>query len=164
MKDVVRDRLSSIELLVLDVDGVLTDGGLTLVSTGAELKTFDVHDGYGIKKVQALGIKVAIITGRDSLVVMNRATELGIGLLTQGADDKGEALEDVLNRAGVGAENTLYVGDDEPDLPAMELAGIAVAVANAVDSVKEMADWTTKKQGGHGAVREVCDALVASRD
>ena len=153
------DRLREIRLVVLDVDGVLTNGELTFDSDGTEYKTFNVHDGYGIRKLQQANIAFGIITGRDSPIVTSRAHELDIAHVIQGASDKGEALTSLLIKLNLSEEQTLFVGDDEPDLQAMRISGISVAVANAVDVVKEQADWVTVRNGGEGAVREVCDLL-----
>ncbi|MCY4130297.1 MAG: HAD-IIIA family hydrolase [Gammaproteobacteria bacterium] len=156
------DRLGKIRLVVLDVDGVLTDGRLTFDSNGTEYKTFNVQDGYGLRKLQSMNVVIGIITGRDSPIVTNRASELDIRYVIQGATDKGETLSKLLNELSLSAEQSLFVGDDEPDLPAMRVAGITVAVANAVDVVKERADWVTVRNGGEGAVREVCDRLYVA--
>ena len=156
------NRLRRIRLVVLDVDGVLTNGQLTFDSNGTEYKTFNVHDGYGLRKLQEANVTIGIITGRESPIVATRASELDIRHVIQGATDKGESLSNLLNELKFTAEQSLFVGDDEPDLPAMRLAGISVAVANAVDVVKEHADWVTVRNGGEGAVREVCDRLYVA--
>ena len=156
------ERLREIRLVVLDVDGVLTNGQLTFGSDGTEYKAFNVHDGYGIRKLQRANVTFAIITGRESPIVAARAQELHITHVTQGATDKGEALSDLLRELNVTVEETLFIGDDEPDLPAMRLAGISVAVGNAVEVVKEHVDWVTVRNGGEGAVREVCDRLYVA--
>ena len=153
------DRLSLIRLVVLDVDGVLTNGQLTFDSNGTEYKTFNVQDGYGLRKLQHADVTIGIITGRDSSIVAARARELDIQHVVQGANNKAEALSVLLNELHLTAEQTLYMGDDEPDLPAMQMSGVSVAVANAVEVVRERADWVTTRNGGEGAVREVCDRL-----
>ena len=153
------DRLSLIRLVVLDVDGVLTNGQLTFDSNGTEYKTFNVQDGYGLRKLQQADVTIGIITGRDSSIVAARARELDIQHVVQGANNKAEALSVLLNELNLTAEQTLYMGDDEPDLPAMQMSGVSVAVANAVEVVRERADWVTTRNGGEGAVREVCDRL-----
>ena len=158
----LHDRLRRIRLVVLDVDGVLTDGQLTFDSNGTEYKSFNVHDGYGLRKLQKANVAIGIITGRESPIVATRARELDITHVLQGATDKGETLSNLLNELKLTAEQTLFVGDDEPDLPAMRLAGVSVAVANAVEVVKEHADWVTVRGGGEGAVREVCDRLYVA--
>lgn len=156
------DRLRRIRLVVLDVDGVLTDGQLTFDSQGTEYKTFNVLDGYGLRKLHQANVVIGIITGRVSPIVGARASELDIRHVIQGATDKGESLSKLLHELHFTPEQTLFVGDDEPDLPAMRLAGISVAVANAVDVVKEHADWITVRNGGEGAVREVCDRIYVA--
>ena len=157
------ERLRSVRAVILDVDGVLTDGSLLFDSNGIEYKTFNVHDGYGLKCLQDVGVKVGVITGRESTIVSTRTQELNIEHVMQGSSEKGSALTTMLERMGIQPEETLYIGDDEPDLPAMQLAGVAVAVANAVEAVRDQADWVTVRNGGEGAVREVCDRLCALR-
>lgn len=153
------DYLRRIRLVVLDVDGVLTNGQLTFDSNGTEYKTFNVQDGYGLRKLQQADVTIGIITGRDSSIVAARARELDIQHVVQGANNKAEALSKLLSELNLTAEQTLYMGDDEPDLPAMQMSGVSVAVANAVEVVREHADWVTTRCGGEGAVREVCDRL-----
>lgn len=158
----LRDRLRQVRLVALDVDGVLTNGELMFDSAGTEYKTFNVHDGYGIRKLQGLNVTFGIITGRNSPIVVARARELDVAHVMQGVVAKGDALSNLLRELNVAAEQSLFIGDDEPDLPAMSLAGISVAVANAVDVVKDHADWVTDRNGGEGAVREVCDQLYVA--
>ena len=153
------DCLRRIRLVVLDVDGVLTNGQLTFDSNGTEYKTFNVQDGYGLRKLQQADVTIGIITGRDSSIVAARARELDIQHVVQGANNKADALSKLLSELNLTAEQTLYMGDDEPDLPAMRMSGVSVAVANAVEVVREHADWVTTRCGGEGAVREVCDRL-----
>lgn len=162
LRDPWHDRLRRIRLVALDVDGVLTNGQLTFDSHGTEYKTFNVLDGYGLRKLEQADVVIGIITGRDSPIVANRARELDITHVVQSATDKGEALSHLMSELRLTAEQTLFVGDDEPDLPAMRLAGVSVAVANAVDVVKQQADWVTVRNGGEGAVREVCDRLYVA--
>ncbi len=157
-------KFRNARLLALDVDGVLTDGGLMFDSNGVEYKTFNVHDGYGVRRVQEAGILVAIVTGRESGIVARRAQELGIKHVVQSASDKGEALSALAEKLGIELGQVVYVGDDLPDLPAMRLAGIAVAVANAVETVRDEADIVTPQKGGEGAVREVCERLIRARE
>ncbi len=153
------DCLRRIRLVVLDVDGVLTNGQLTFDSNGTEYKSFNVQDGYGLRKLQQADVTIGIITGRDSSIVAARARELDIQHVVQGANNKADALSKLLSELNLTAEQTLYMGDDEPDLPAMQMSGVSVAVANAVEVVREHADWVTTRCGGEGAVREVCDRL-----
>ena len=161
-------RLSSrlarrIGLLVLDVDGVLTDGGLWFGPQGELLKRFHVRDGHGIKLVQQAGIRVAVISGRRSRAVARRCRELGISLLQQGVDDKGAALDRLLRRLALTADRVACIGDDTPDVPLFLRAGFAVAVRDAHALAIAAADRTTTLPGGQGAVREVCDWLLRAR-
>ena len=153
-----------IKLLVLDVDGVLTDGRLYLSGTGDEFKCFHVHDGFGIKAVMAAGIGVAIISNRQSPAVTARMTELGVGEIHQGVADKKTILADLLAKRGLGSDQAAYVGDDLPDLEVMALVGLPIAVADAQSEVLKAAQWVTTLPGGAGAVREVCNLLLRASD
>ncbi|MAF84012.1 MAG: HAD-IIIA family hydrolase [Gammaproteobacteria bacterium] len=157
------EKLSRIRLLVLDVDGVLTDGQLHYDAQGHEAKVFHVHDGYGIKQLMRAGIKVAVISGRHSTAVATRMTELGIEHVRLGQDTKSEAFAEITAQLGIPPEAVACVGDDEPDLPIMQAAGLSIAVANAQPAILSYADWHTILGGGYGAVREVCDALIAAQ-
>lgn len=152
--------LAMIRLLLLDVDGVLTDGRIVYDSNGCESKAFDVKDGHGLKLVQRAGIQVGIITGRQSEVVARRAAELGIEIVYQGAKDKSLPFNDILKNLSLTPEEVAYVGDDIVDLPVMRKVGFAATVADAVDDVKAFADMVAKRSGGRGAVREICDFLL----
>jgi 3-deoxy-D-manno-octulosonate 8-phosphate phosphatase (KDO 8-P phosphatase) len=156
-------RARCIRLLVLDVDGVLTDGRLHISATGEEVKVFHVRDGSGLVALQRAGVRVAIISGRDSAAVTRRATELGIGHVRQGISDKGAALDALCLELGVAKHELACVGDDTPDIPMFDRAGIAVAVADAHSAAAARADWVTQARGGRGAVREICDLLLAAR-
>jgi 3-deoxy-D-manno-octulosonate 8-phosphate phosphatase (KDO 8-P phosphatase) len=149
--------------LVLDVDGVLTDGRLFYGAKGESLKAFHVRDGYGIKAVAAAGITVAIISGRKSPMVAKRARELGIRHVVQGAGDKLAALTRLATKLGLALEHVVCVGDDTPDAPILSAAGLGVAVADAHPDALAAADLATTRPGGRGAVREVCDWLIAAR-
>ncbi len=157
------EKLAGIRLLVLDVDGVMTDGRLHYDAEGREAKVFHAHDGYGIKQVMRAGIEVAVISGRRSTAVATRMTELGIEHVRLGQKTKSEAFTEITTILGIPPQATACVGDDEPDLPIMQAAGLGIAVANAQPIVLERADWCTSRGGGMGAVREVCDALLAAR-
>ncbi len=161
--DKVRRQASSINLLVLDVDGVLTDGSIGLDAEGREYKVFHVRDGYGIRRVLDAGIEVAIISGRSCLAVEQRASELGIRHVHLGVADKIAVLNDLLTKLGLATEAVACVGDDTPDLDCMRAAGLAVAVADAHADLDAVADWHTQHGGGRGAVREVCDLLLSAR-
>ena len=154
------ERCLRIELLVLDVDGVLTDGSITYASDGAELKTFHVRDGSGLKLWRQAGRQAAIITGRSSPVVERRAAELGIGPLVQGAADKSAALRNLLKECGLGPDQACYLGDDLPDLGAMLLCGLSAAVADACPEVRAAAHYVTAAAGGRGAAREVIELIL----
>ena len=154
-------KAESVALVVLDVDGVMTDG--TLVYRGAtapESKAFNIKDGLGIKLLQRAGIEVAIITGRSSEAVERRATELGISTVIQGREDKGEALAELLELRKQSAASVAYMGDDLPDLGALRLAGLATCPSDAVDLIKDSVDWVAPLPGGHGAVRALCDFIL----
>jgi 3-deoxy-D-manno-octulosonate 8-phosphate phosphatase (KDO 8-P phosphatase) len=155
--------LSRVQMLVLDVDGVLTDGRLYYGARGESLKVFHVRDGHGVKQVAAAGITVAIISGRKSAAVTRRARELGIRHVTQGAIDKLATLTKLAKARSLALEQCVCVGDDTPDAPMLQAAGVAIAVADAHPDALAVADLVTSRPGGHGAVREVCDWLLASR-
>lgn len=159
----VQSLAGKIKLLVLDVDGVLTDGQLHFDATGKEFKVFHARDGYGIRRVLEAGICVAIISGRQSVAVKKRAAELGIEHVYLKADNKLAVLADLIDQLNVDYEAVACVGDDVPDLACMEKAGLAVAVADAHPDLDAVADWHTHLGGGRGAVREVCDLLLYGR-
>ena len=152
-----------IRLLVLDVDGVLTDGRLYYAADGHELKAFHVRDGYGIQQVLAAGVAVAVISGRPSLAAAARLAELQVTHVYLGRNDKRVVLEELLIRLNVTADCVACVGDDVTDLDIMGMAGLGITVADAHPDVLRQADWTTHAAGGRGAVREVCDLLLAAR-
>jgi 3-deoxy-D-manno-octulosonate 8-phosphate phosphatase (KDO 8-P phosphatase) len=153
-------RAAKIRLAVFDVDGTLTDGRLWYGEDGRETKVFHVHDGLGLKRLQANGVQVAIISARISHPVALRAEELDIAHVYQGQADKRACLLELLDALHLAPEQAAMVGDDLPDLPPMRVAGLAVAVANAHPWVLEQAHWQTTASGGHGAVREVCDLIL----
>jgi 3-deoxy-D-manno-octulosonate 8-phosphate phosphatase (KDO 8-P phosphatase) len=155
--------LRRVRLLVLDVDGVLTDGRLYYGARGESLKVFNVKDGHGIKQVAAAGITVAIISGRKSPIVTRRARELGIRHVAQGVTDKLAALQKLVKSQSVALEHCACVGDDTPDAPMLNAAGLAIAVADAHPDARAVADLLTTRAGGQGAVREVCDWLIEAR-
>jgi 3-deoxy-D-manno-octulosonate 8-phosphate phosphatase (KDO 8-P phosphatase) len=155
--------LRRVRLLVLDVDGVLTDGRLFYGPKGESLKAFHVRDGFGIKQAASAGVTVAILSGRKSAAVASRARELGIRHVVQGASDKLVALRKLAKARGIPLEECACVGDDTPDAPILEAAGLGIAVADAHPDALAAANLVTTRTGGHGAVREVCDWLVAAR-
>ena len=157
-------RAKAIKLLLLDVDGVLTDGRLYYGNNGEELKAFNIQDGLGIKLLQRNGIKVGIITGRSSKLLARRAKELGIDLVVQGREDKLVALKEVLETHDYKMEEIAFLGDDLPDVAVIRRVGMGVAVANARHFVVENAAWQTKASGGHGAVRELVEMILQAQD
>jgi 3-deoxy-D-manno-octulosonate 8-phosphate phosphatase (KDO 8-P phosphatase) len=161
--EAVLARARRVRLLVLDVDGVMTDGRLHITERGEETKVFHVRDGSGIVALQRSGVPVAIISGRSSPAVTRRAAELGIAHLRQGVADKGAVLDALLGELGIDPGAVACVGDDTPDLPMLARAGFAVAVADGHPAALAAAHWITSVPGGHGAVRQVCDLLLHAR-
>lgn len=157
------ERAIPIKLLLLDVDGVLTNGRVTYSSDGQELKSFHIHDGLGIKWLQRSGVHVGIITGRTSPMVEQRASELGIELLIQGREDKWIAAQTIQQQLGLTNDEIAYMGDDLPDLAAIHHAGLGIAPANAVAIVRQHAHLVTANTGGNGAVREACEFILAAK-
>lgn len=160
---VLLEKARHIQALVLDVDGILSDGFVTLTNSGDEIKSFDIRDGLGMKLVQKIGLKVVIITGRQSHIVKKRMSDLGVDLVFQGRDDKGVALREACAQLGLLPEDCLYMGDDWPDLSAFAIAGMKVTVPNGHVEVRRRADLVTQAYGGRGAVREVCDMLLTAK-
>lgn len=158
----VKKNLAEIKLLVLDVDGVLTDGSLIVNADGSESKTFNVLDGNGIKLWKRAGLKVAFLSGRTSEPTGHRARRLEVDYCLQDCHDKLPALEKLLQEVKLPPQAVAYIGDDLPDIPPMRYAGFAVAVADAVDEVKQHADYITTRSGGGGAVREVIEYILKS--
>ena len=156
----LKQRAQQIKLLLLDVDGVLTDGKLYFGNNGEELKAFSILDGHGIKMLQASGVTVGIVTGRESQLVSNRARELGIEVLIQNCKDKKGAVQHIASNLKLEPTQIAFMGDDYPDLPAMRSVGLALTVANAHAVVVSHAHWQSEKCGGAGAVREACDWLM----
>lgn len=153
-----------IKLLICDVDGVFSDGLVYMGNQGEELKTFHTRDGYGVKSLMNAGIEIAIITGRQSQIVENRMTALGIKLIYQGQDDKVKAYQDICDKLNIAPENTGYIGDDLIDWPVMEKVALKVCVADGHPLLVQRANYVTNIKGGHGAVREVCDLILQARD
>ena len=159
----VERRASRIKLLLMDCDGVLTDGRLWLLEDGDEHKSFNTHDGLGLSLLHRAGLKSGIISGRSSQAVTRRAEELGIEFVRQGDPEKMEAFEQVLRQAGVDEDEVAFVGDDLTDIPLMRRAELAVAVADAVEETQSAAHYVTRAKGGHGAVREVVEIILKSQ-
>ena len=156
-------EFADIRLLVMDVDGVMTDGKITYTSDGQELKSFNIKDGLGIKRAQASGIETAIITGRTSPMVERRARELGIAHLVQGREDKLAALSDLVDQMNLSLDQVAYIGDDLPDLTAIESVRLGACPADAATEVKSKANWVSTRGGGDGCVRDLCDLLVSHK-
>ncbi|OQY19978.1 MAG: phenylphosphate carboxylase subunit delta [Desulfobacteraceae bacterium 4572_35.1] len=156
----MKNCIANVKLLLLDVDGVLTDGRIIYDNNGVESKAFNVRDGHGLKMVQRAGIKVGIITGRESAVVTKRAEELGVEFVYQGAKDKIVPYGQILLSTGFSDEQIAYVGDDVVDLPILRRVGCSFTVADACAEVKPYVDYITNQPGGYGAVREICDMLL----
>jgi 3-deoxy-D-manno-octulosonate 8-phosphate phosphatase (KDO 8-P phosphatase) len=158
------EKARQIKLLVLDVDGVLSDGRLLYSNSGDEIKNFYTADGLGIKLLQSEGVAVAIITGRSSDIVARRARELGIMHLIQGRDDKLAALQELLLELDLNLSVTAYMGDDLPDLGAIQACELGMTVADGCEFVASHADWRSQKAGGRGAVREACEFILQAQE
>lgn len=154
------DKARRIRVLALDVDGVLTDGQIYYDHAGNEMKAFCSRDGLGMKAVQRYGIRLALISGRSSPVVAQRARELGVDYVFQGRTDKRRAFAELLEMSGVTEEQVCFAGDDWIDIPVLERAGLAITVPGADPLVSSRAHWVTSQQGGRGAVREICDLIL----
>ena len=159
----MKDRLKKIKVLVLDVDGVLTDGKIILDSDGREIKIFDVQDGYGLVVLRKSGIRTAILTARASKAVQHRAVDLKINKVYQDAFPKLGVYLKLLRDFKVKDEEVCFIGDDWPDIEVLKRVGFAVAVRNAVDDAKKVADYVTKNRGGAGAVREVIEMILKNQ-
>lgn len=154
---------SKIKLLLLDVDGILTDGRLYFSNTGEESKAFHSLDGHGIKMLTQAGIPVGIITGRESKLVAKRAADLGIDILYQGREDKLDVLEEIIGNTSIAADAIAYAGDDLPDLPVLQAVGLSFSVPGAHPDVKAAVNVITTRLGGEGAVREITDFILSSQ-
>ena len=152
-----------IKLLICDVDGVFSDGLVYMGNDGEELKTFHTRDGYGVKSLMSSGVEIAIITGRNSKIVENRMTALGIKLIYQGQDNKLQAYDDILTKLNIGPEHTGYIGDDLIDWPVMDKVALKVCVADGHPLLVQRANYVTTIKGGHGAVREVSDLILEAK-
>lgn len=156
-------KLAGIRLVAFDVDGVFTDGRFYLSDDGSETKAFHTQDGYGVRRLLLSGVAVAVISGRPSGAVEKRMAELGVRHVILGCKDKVAALRDLAGSLGIDLSDCAFVGDDVPDLPLLEAVGVSISVANAVAAVQERCDYITRKPGGFGAVREICDLVVAAQ-
>lgn len=159
----LRGHLRRVQLLLMDVDGVLTDGGMYYTESGDELKKFNTRDGHGITLLQAAGIMTALVTRERTAIVTRRAAKLGISEVHQGVLDKLPVVKAILEKHGIEHGEACYVGDDLGDLEAMKFVGLPVAVADAAPHVKRVARYITRRRGGEGAVREVCDMILSAR-
>ena len=157
------DSLKNIELLLLDVDGVLTDGRLYYDDNGLEIKAFNVRDGLGLRLLMNGGVDIGIITGRRSQALVHRCRDLGIHRVYDGVSDKADLLDSLCEQMAIPAASVAFMGDDLPDIPIMRKVGLSIAVADAHNAVLAMADRVTAAGGGQGAVREVCEAVLKSR-
>ncbi|MEK6323035.1 MAG: HAD-IIIA family hydrolase [Acidobacteriota bacterium] len=158
------DRARKIKLLILDCDGVLTDGRIIMLPDGDETKAFDVKDGHAMVMAQRAGLRIAIISGRKSSVVRARAKELGVAHLHEMAWVKKDPYEKILAEEGLKDEEVCYIGDDVVDIPLMRRAGLGVAVADAVEETKQHSHVVTRRGGGRGAVREVVELILKAQD
>jgi YrbI family 3-deoxy-D-manno-octulosonate 8-phosphate phosphatase len=163
MTNSLEDRLQAVQLVLSDVDGVLTDGGVVYDNQGIETKRFHIHDGLGIRLWQRAGHKFGVVTSRNSHIVMVRCAELGIELVRQGIDKKLPAVKHLVGELGFTASQVCYIGDDLPDLPVIRWAGWGVAVANATTEVREAAHHVTRLPGGEGAVRETLELILRTQ-
>ena len=163
----LKRRAARIEVLLMDVDGTMTDGGVILLSqtdnTALEIKRFDAHDGQGLTLAQTAGLRTGCITGRESSALLRRAREMKMEFIYMKQPLKVPAYEEILQKAGVSDSAVAYIGDDLPDIPVMQRAGLAVAVGDAVREVKRAAHYTTKAIAGHGAIREAVELVLKSK-
>jgi 3-deoxy-D-manno-octulosonate 8-phosphate phosphatase (KDO 8-P phosphatase) len=160
MDEEVQEKIRKIRLLILDVDGVLTDGRIIIDDAGNESKHFDVKDGHGLKLIMRYGIDVVFLTGRSSAVVKHRADDLGIREVYQGILKKLEFFQEYIKEKGLDPERVGYIGDDVVDIPVLKRIGFSVTVNDADDEVKKVVDYVTERPGGRGAVREICDLIL----
>jgi 3-deoxy-D-manno-octulosonate 8-phosphate phosphatase (KDO 8-P phosphatase) len=163
ISDKLRSRAAKVKLLVLDVDGVMTDGRIIMDHEGEEIKVFDVRDGHGIKLLRQTGIEVAVLTGRNSPVVQKRADDLGIPWVRQGVHNKVAAYEEIAGEVGIEDAETCFVGDDLVDITLLKRVGVPIVVADGVQEAKAAALYVTQCPGGRGAVREVCELLLRAQ-
>lgn len=160
----IEQRARAVRMIVFDVDGVLTDGSLFYDNQGQEYKAFNSRDGHGIKMLRASGVETGIITGRTSQIVLHRARNLGIEHIYQGAEDKLEALENLLRETGLSPQQIAYMGDDVVDLPVLNRCGLAITVPDAPAEVKARSHIVTLAAAGRGAVREACELIMRAQD
>jgi 3-deoxy-D-manno-octulosonate 8-phosphate phosphatase (KDO 8-P phosphatase) len=163
----LKKRAAQIKVLLMDVDGTMTEGGVTLLSqpdgSALEIKTFDAHDGQGLTLAHTAGLRTGCITGRESSALLRRANEMKMEFIYMKQPAKIPAYEEILRKAGVPDSAVAYVGDDLPDLPVLKRVGLAVAVGNAVPEVKKAAHFTTPSAAGHGAIRDAIELILKSK-
>ncbi len=163
----LKKRASRIKVLLMDVDGTMTDGGVTLLSltdgTALEIKTFDAHDGQGLTLARTAGLRTGCITGRESAALLRRANEMKMEFIYMKQPVKMPAYDEVLRKAGVTDTEIAFVGDDLPDIPLLRRCGLAIAVGDAVPEVKAVAHYTTRALAGHGAIREAVEVILRSK-
>lgn len=159
----IHGKIEAVRLLLLDVDGVLTDGSIVIDGRGVEISRFDVRDGHGVKLLQRAGIRVGLLTSRASHAVTLRAAQLAIDLVYQNVSDKAEGYARIKAETGFSDRDIAYVGDDMVDLPVLRRVGFAVAVGDAWEGVKKVSDYVTDHPGGHGAVREVAELVLRAQ-
>lgn len=159
----VMEKAKSIQVMIFDVDGVFTDGTLYLTDSSEEIKAFNSRDGHGIKMLRASGVELAIISARESRCVKLRAENLNISLLYQGEKNKLKAFESLVTKLGLDMSSCAYIGDDLIDLPVMACCGLSICVPSAPALVKKHAHYVTNSEGGHGAVREVCEMIMLAQ-
>lgn len=164
MKKTIQNKLRKIRLLILDVDGVMTDGRIIMDDTGREIKNFNVRDGHGLKLLQRYGVGVAILTGRKSKVVEHRARDLEIQDVYQKVYNKKEVFEKILKKKKLSADAVAYIGDDIVDVPVLKSVGFSASVADALDVVKKSVNYVAQNRGGNGAVREVCEMILKAQN
>lgn len=164
MEKNIEEKLKKIKMLILDVDGVMTNGSIIMDSDGRELKNFNVRDGHGLVMIQRHGIRVAILTGRTSAVVEHRARDLKITEVYQGALNKQEIFLQILEKNNLLQDEIAYLGDDIVDIPVLKRVGFSAAVADALELVKTSVDYVTLHRGGQGAVREICEMLLKAQN
>jgi 3-deoxy-D-manno-octulosonate 8-phosphate phosphatase (KDO 8-P phosphatase) len=163
----VKERAAKIEVLLMDVDGTMTDGSVTLLSqndgTALEIKTFDAHDGQGLTLAHTAGLRTGCITGRESAALLRRAQEMNMEFIYMKQPLKMPAYEEILQKTGLSDDAVAYVGDDLPDIPLMRRVGLSIAVGDAVPEVKRVAHYTTKAVAGHGAIREAVEVILKAK-
>jgi 3-deoxy-D-manno-octulosonate 8-phosphate phosphatase (KDO 8-P phosphatase) len=159
----MKNKLATIELLLLDVDGVLTDGNITYSDSGEQIKSFNSKDGLGMRLLMDAGIDVGIITGRKSKALEYRCENLGIILLFDGIKDKSKALDTIISKTGIPAKKIAFAGDDLIDLPVMKKVGVSFCVSDASRDVQNHSDIVTNQKGGKGAVREICESILKAK-